>query len=74
MNEIDKEKGKTERTNYLEKLKEEFLELQKVIMKELKADEVNAERVAMLIRSQNEVYQRVLQETRALSGDSPYLK
>lgn len=38
MNEIDKEKGKTERTNYLEKLKEEFLELQKVIMKELKAD------------------------------------
>ncbi len=43
-------------------------------MKELKADKVEPERVRTLINAQNDIYQKVLQETRALSGDFPYLK
>ena len=74
MSVVDKEKGVAERTTYLEKLKEEFFELQKVIMKELKADEVKPKRVRTLVCAQNDIYQKVLHETRALSGDSPYLK
>ena len=38
-------------------------------MKELEADEVNAKRIERLIHAQSDVYQRLLQETRALSGD-----
>ena len=74
MQNVDKDHAIADRKGYLEKLKEEFFGLQKVVMKELEADEVNAKRIERLIHAQRDVYQRLLQETRALSGDSVYLR
>ncbi len=74
MQNVDKDHAIADRKGYLEKLKEEFFGLQKVVMKELEADEVNAKRIERLIHAQSDVYQKLLQETRALSGDSVYLR
>lgn len=66
--------GQKTREELLEKMKKEFDGVHSAIIKELEAPQVNPKRVRTLVYAQNDIYQKVLQETRALSGDSPYLK